>query len=457
MSTPDPKPVVPSDVKVDKPLWVWYPPHKGTKRKSLGARAKARATYWHETRDEYWWVNPTGVAKLPPRRHTRTKFTYRQFLNLLWQQSELYVAAQVGLAEKIDPTEVAEKASFQLREMRRQVKTSRAFAKLVLGGGPDGVWMGKSLRPDTVHEQVCAFAASGQPGFDASIVGASSQTWEMYKADPYSVEDYASFKERKDLPHLLESGKTMKQITRQVAKSESLLTRVDAEAVREHMPEGQLYDGVGAELAKKIVDPLSSVSGTVDPATGEIKQVRCNFVYTPEVMEAMGSTMIHRNVREGSQCTHVAVSGTVRCELHGGLYASPEETRRLVIASQMKMFNLADQAVSTIADIMLHGATEASRLRAAETILNRSGITEGSDFEMPALDGKQSRGDDASDKIKRRLQKLAEVTDEDLERIREESAQRQQRHREGEQAHEITPDHDVVEGEIVEAPDPEAT
>ncbi|QDK02550.1 hypothetical protein PP304_gp135 [Gordonia phage Phendrix] len=439
-----------TDVQIDAPLWEWAPPFKGTKRSHQSAREKAKATTWLDTRDQRWWINAKHLEGLPPKRVLRTKFTYRQFLHLLWTSSELYVHARVAFETGTPITELDASRKAEISSLRKRLRPVRNFSKLVLNGGPEGQWLGKTLRPEEVHEEVVKLHASGSPGFDAMTVAASSTAWEMFAEDTISVEEYALLKQRKDLPGVqTKEGYDLHRLAKHAARAETSLVRAEPHTVREYMPDTGMYAGVGSELAKKITNPLEA-SGVVDPATGEIKHVRCQFVFTRDVLEAMGSSVVHRDVKENSQCANMAVPGTIRCEMHGGLYASPDETRRLVVSSQLKMFTLADQAVATIADIMMHGTNEATRLRAAETILNRSGITEGNDFEMPSLEGKkQGAGEDATDKIKRRLQKLASVTDEDLERIRAERDERTAQQRADHEQHRA-PGHEVIEGEVVE-------
>ncbi|QGT55136.1 hypothetical protein SEA_FORZA_175 [Gordonia phage Forza] len=413
-------------VDMNEPLLKWQPP-----------------SGWGITREEN--------DKLPPKRETRSRLTYRQWLTMIYKESRVYVAAQEDLmAERpLKPgTPEAEKKERSIKSRHAQIKHVRLFAKLVLSGGPESVWMGKPIIPKDVHNDVESFYAAGKPGFNAQIVEASSLAWELWETDIVSLSEYADIREwvelktveertftekAKALPEGIPTDDSDRPLVYRKASNRS--EDASTKAIEQYDPFGvnQPMDFAASRMAQQIIDPGKFAQVNAD---GSLTHVRCDYSYSADNRDP-GYVSYSR--KTGSRCPNIAVTGTTRCEMHGGLLASPAETRAMIVASQMQAFALSGQAMATIADIMVHGQNETSRLRAAETILNRSGVIEGAEVDVrDARKEAASDGTSARDVVMDRLRKLANY--EAAESAREEEAKKEL-------------DNDVVEGTVVEEGD----
>lgn len=77
----------------------------------------------------------------------------------------------------------------------------------------------------------------------------------------------------------------------------------------------------------------------------------------------------HARRKDGAQCGMPAVMGMRVCRIHGG------GTQAAMAKAKLRMMELVDPAIATIARIMADPNAKASdRLRAAENILDRAGI-----------------------------------------------------------------------------------
>ena len=84
-------------------------------------------------------------------------------------------------------------------------------------------------------------------------------------------------------------------------------------------------------------------------------------------IDEWGRRMCGARTREGGSCRAPAMDGQARCRLHGG--ASPQAKRK----ARLKLIELVDPAIATIARVMVNGARDQDKLRAAEAILDRAG------------------------------------------------------------------------------------
>lgn len=84
-------------------------------------------------------------------------------------------------------------------------------------------------------------------------------------------------------------------------------------------------------------------------------------------VDEWGRRMCGARTREGGSCRAPAMDGQARCRLHGG--ASPQARRK----ARLKLIELVDPAIATIARVMVSAEKPADKLRAAEAILDRAG------------------------------------------------------------------------------------
>ena len=412
-----------------------------------------------------WGISEAENAALPPKRELRARLTYRQWLTMVYKDSKVWVTAQEGLMETREPKKDSpewHKRDERVKSRHAQLRNVRALAKLVLSGGPDNVWIGKPLIPKDVHNDVEAFYAAGKPGFTSKITEASSLAWELWETDTVSLGEYAEVREWCDLenrqtwsfgekalekhpegPDIDVDGRPVvyrRTAKRDAEKSVKMFETYDPTAVNHPM------DFAASKMAVQIANPGSFGQIKSD---GTMAHYRCDYVYGHDDVKDPGYVMHSR--KGGTQCGNIAVAGTTRCEMHGGLLASPAETRAMILSSQLQAFALAGQAMTTIADIMLNGQTEAVRLRAAETILNRSGVIEGAEIDIRGEKKASTGSDTARDIVMDRLKRLAQFDTEDSDEGDEKDAESPSEN------DAKTVDGDYIEAEVVETDEKSST
>lgn len=78
-----------------------------------------------------------------------------------------------------------------------------------------------------------------------------------------------------------------------------------------------------------------------------------------------------KKTRSGKPCQKPPIKGGTVCRLHGG--AAPQVKR----AAKLRLLELVDPAIATVARIMATSDKEELRLKAAESILDRGGLPKG--------------------------------------------------------------------------------
>ena len=78
-----------------------------------------------------------------------------------------------------------------------------------------------------------------------------------------------------------------------------------------------------------------------------------------------------KRTRAGKPCQKSPIKGGTVCRLHGG--AAPQVKR----AAKLRLLELVDPAIATLARIMATSDNEALRLKAADSILDRGGLPKG--------------------------------------------------------------------------------
>lgn len=78
-----------------------------------------------------------------------------------------------------------------------------------------------------------------------------------------------------------------------------------------------------------------------------------------------------KRTRAGKPCQKSPIKGGTVCRLHGG--AAPQVKR----AAKLRLIELVDPAIATLARIMATSDNEALRLKAADSILDRGGLPKG--------------------------------------------------------------------------------
>lgn len=78
-----------------------------------------------------------------------------------------------------------------------------------------------------------------------------------------------------------------------------------------------------------------------------------------------------KKTRKGTPCQKSPIKGGTVCRLHGG--SAPQVKR----AAKLRLLELVDPAIATLARIMATSDNEALRLKAADSILDRGGLPKG--------------------------------------------------------------------------------
>ena len=78
-----------------------------------------------------------------------------------------------------------------------------------------------------------------------------------------------------------------------------------------------------------------------------------------------------KRTRAGKPCQKSPIKGGTVCRLHGG--SAPQVKR----AAKLRLLELVDPAIATLARIMATSDNEALRLKAADSILDRGGLPKG--------------------------------------------------------------------------------
>lgn len=105
-------------------------------------------------------------------------------------------------------------------------------------------------------------------------------------------------------------------------------------------------------------------------------------VVIPNAMDlpnAMERAQCRAHNRSGNRCGNRAIPGGTVCRMHGG--AIP----RVQNAAKLRLLNLIDPAISVLAAEMEKADSSADRQRAANSILDRAGLTRGSNADGDVL------------------------------------------------------------------------
>lgn len=329
-------------------------------------------------------------STLPRRRIVRRRPTYRQWLTIAHQQPGVMLGAMLhlqfyapedvaaALARDFD-NPVAVKMKTDTRRMKTKIKRVGEVARLILGGGPESIWVGKPLVPNTVHEEIVAFHAAGTGGFHARMIENSSYAIDLYFGSDVTLNDYESYKqfmvvlERESVEQSIDSRR--EQFVKAVRAGES-----DSESKTKGLTEdGDIEARFNQKLALTSVDDeFSRQYGSgmslvhqgqellMEP--GILPKRRCLHVESNEKREAV------------SQCRRLAAGTSDFCELHGGsILADDGELRSLMAANARKLVSMSGRALDTVFDVMVNSPNDMTRLQAAKIVLDKSGFADNID------------------------------------------------------------------------------
>ena len=88
--------------------------------------------------------------------------------------------------------------------------------------------------------------------------------------------------------------------------------------------------------------------------------------------------IIRNGENKGEQCPNWSIRGHNVCTAHGGqLPVVKQKAAFNVEQARQQMLGISPSAIDVIEDIMMNGSQEAVRLKAAEIVLDRAGVTKG--------------------------------------------------------------------------------
>ena len=373
-------------------------------------------------------VEVLGVKEstLPLRRSTKGQPTYREWLAIIANNPITYAVVRNGL-DPATPAIYAEGAvegtahivaAFSAAQIPRedgsdhplplaywatrvQAEFIRPFAKQVLSGGPDAMWIAKPIKPHEIHKDIEAFVAAGRSGFseEDDMTRRSSLAWEMFDADEFPYAVYSQVRSDMAAAQLEQDTVTvthvppLEDVKKEADKAGVTLSGDD---VLGPIPEIKAdkrgvtgLPSVERVVMKHTSDALmDSVTGreVLNPGDalkpGKMLRVRCDYVFNAKRPDGRRA------------CDRYAVGGSTRCETHGGEYLDHEETVSLLKAGRSKLMALSSKAIDTVGELMVHSTNDAVRLAAAKIVLDRTGYAEsvelnvnvGGNTERPAGD-----------------------------------------------------------------------
>lgn len=240
------------------------------------------------------------------------------------------------------------------------------LARLVLGGGPEDVWVNKPLKAEQVCEDIKQMYVSDRQGIRQEHVDLAQSAVQDFLECGDTVDDL--IKEKNRYGH----NQSQQTIEREVKKSAQ-----------------ETADDVSGNVSAEVV--------TYGYGEGGVTLVRCT--------------------EDG--CNKVAVPGTILCEFHGGRHIPEKELRTILRKSYEIILASSTAAVETTIDIMANSVDDKTRLKAAEMLLDRAGLRPGVDITVNA--DEENGGPSAVSIVKERLANLAlhNIQDEDHHTITE--------------------------------------
>jgi len=378
---------------------------------------------------------------LPLRRTSHQRPTYRGWLWIVKRQPMTFAYGSTGTPPDTVLTEENSGPGSEYEQCGNRISQAlflRPFLDLVLSGGPEGIWTGKPIKPESIHHDIEVFSASSHSGFGSDMVRMSSLAWELFEKDRTPASTYRTLTER-----FLELFDETRPMGEEFGEDSSGKSDIEQAIVIEHedvdldiyepLPTSPSDAGVkkkerpfGLPRAERVV--IKSTSEAIRDAMASNGLGAQNNMSMPRDWQTMARKTASPDEPPVMRCTFVrvdqkrcinwSVGGGGRCELHGGRFLDTNETASLLKAMQVRIFACTARAIDVVADLMENSAQDAVRLRAAETILSRAGLSERKeisvDLGISTADGASS---DPGMIIRERLARLGVANREESEII----------------------------------------
>jgi hypothetical protein len=347
-------------------------------------------------------------AVLPPRRNSGQPPGYRSWMWIVKRSPLSYAYGSTGTDADTVLTQLNTAPGAECAECASRVSKAmfiRPFLDLVLSGGPEMIWAGKPIKPESIHHDVEVFSAASHSGFTPDMVRMSSLAWEMFEQDHTPASVYRAYTEKfsvmrddneQDGVYLYRGPGLLEAMLRQAYDIDGAdgewvdPDELDAIPAAPHTAAHLRKDGterlitdldtaeaiVGKSTAEALMDALAGGGVHVPGGNRALPHEKGRLVGSvkkPGKAPVLGCTYIRPDDR---RCTNPSTGGSGRCDLHGGRLLDTNETASLIRAQQVRIFAGVPKALDTIFELMEHSAQDAVRLRAAETWLSRAGVSE---------------------------------------------------------------------------------
>lgn len=283
---------------------------------------------------------------------------------------------------------------------RVQAEFIGPLAQVVLSGGPDGLWIGKPLKPDAVHADVVGLCASGVSGFGSEdeMERRSSLAWELFDAAEITLPQYTETREAIEAARADANTITVTHVP-PIPDEPTLDEKLESAELKADKRGIVGLPTIERLVMKKSSDSLVDLIGGrgVANATdalrpGKIVRVRCDYVINA------------KDHHKRRSCDKWSIGGGSRCEIHGGAYLSEEEIRSVLLAGQTKIAAATSKAIDTVVELMTSATNENVRLAASKLLLDKAGLSDSLEI---TLKGDTLDKEDPADIIMERLRRLA--------------------------------------------------
>jgi len=126
--------------------------------------------------------------------------------------------------------------------------------------------------------------------------------------------------------------------------------------------------------------------------------------------------------RAGTRCKRYSLRGATVCLVHGGRLPNVRAHAEAVVeAGRLRLIGMTDEAIDVLGDIMTSGSSDAVRLKAAQDVLDRSGLRGATEIAVEvthtesAAQRVQARLAEIADRAQREVAKSQHIDDDDDE------------------------------------------
>lgn len=215
------------------------------------------------------------------------------------------------------------------------------LAHLILDGGPppSSPWKNKSsLNPLFVLKDIEALYATRRPGVTAQHVALAHEALTAYAETTLSI------------PALVEGRFTAEE-----------------------------------------TDPTTATHATRTIQTAQAEPFQDSGLVPVITTRGIATLCTFTDPSTGRNCTRQALHADVLCSIHGGKTPSPEELQAIYAAARAKLLAATESAVDATIELMTSSPNDEVRRKAAEMVMDRTGIVPGTEITIRDPSNPQDR------------------------------------------------------------------